>query len=57
MYLAGVSFSEFDATTTILEVLRSDDETDINDTDTKSGGEAANSASSDTVDHLTIIML
>ena len=32
MYLAGINLSDFDATATILEVLRSDDEADINDT-------------------------
>ena len=36
---------------TILEVLGSDDETDIDDTDTESGGEVATGTSSDTVDH------
>ena len=42
MYLASIDFSDFDATATILEALmRPDDETDIDDTDTDS----------DTIDH------
>ena len=40
----GINFSDFDATATILEVLRSDDETYIDDTDTESGGEVATGA-------------
>ena len=33
LYLVGIHFSNFDATATILEALRSDDETDIDDMD------------------------
>ena len=51
MFLASINFSDFDASATILEALRSDDETDIDDTDTNSGGEVATGTSSDTVDH------
>ena len=51
MYLAGIIFSNFDATATILQVLRSDDETDIADTGTESGRETITSTSCDTVDH------
>ena len=51
MYLAGINLSDFDATATILEALRSDDEADIDDTDTKSDGEATRGTSAATVDH------
>ena len=50
MYLVGIDFSTFNKTATILEVLRSDNETDIDDTDTESGREAATGTSLDTVD-------
>ena len=39
MRLVGINFSDFYATATILEALRSDDETDIDDTDAESGRE------------------
>ena len=45
----SINFSNFDVTAAILEVLRSDDETDVDDTDTESGGEAATGTSSDTI--------
>ena len=37
-------------------MLRPDDETDIDDTDTESGGEVATGTSSDTVDNLLTII-
>ena len=46
-----MNFSDVDATATILEALRSDDETDIEDTGTESAGEVATGTSSDTVHH------
>ena len=40
MHLAGINLSDFDTTTSILEALRTDDATDIDDRHTESGGEA-----------------
>ena len=51
MCLTSINFSDCNKTASILEALRSDDETHINDTDTESGGEAATGTSSHTVDH------
>ena len=46
IFLVGINFSDFDTTATIMEALRSDD-----DTDTESGRETTTGISSDTVDH------
>ena len=49
MSLVGNTFTTLNTTATILEVLRSDDETDIDGMNTNSGGEAGPGTSSDTV--------